>query len=104
MDIRKFTDYIFSEKYNDGKQELFEGWGYKIGDSAYLQQVFVSQALQKYCDGDYIFKGTGQFYANIQITIELPTNNGKVQNIKTGWAVYPNGLIKLTTPFSGFAN
>ena len=101
-DIRKFTDYVFSEKYDDGKKTLFENWGYNIGDSVYLQQLFVSQALQKYCDGDYCFKGTGQFNANIQITIELPTDSGKMQKIKTGWAVYPGGVIKLLTPFTGF--
>ena len=25
-DIRKFTDYIFSDKYDDGKKELFENF------------------------------------------------------------------------------
>lgn len=104
VDIRKFTEYVFSDKYDDGKKTLFENWGYNIDDSAYLQQLFVSQAEQKYCGGDYLFKGTGQYYANIQITIELPTNSGKTQKIKTGWTVYPNGIIKLSTPFTGFVS
>ena len=102
-DIRKFTGYIFSDKYDDGKKELFESWGYTIEDSGYLQQLYVSQALQKYCDGGYVFKGV-EYYARIEIVIELPSNNGGVQRIKTGWSLLPKGEIKMATPFSGFAN
>ena len=32
VDVRKFTDYVFSDKYNDGKKELFETLGYTIMD------------------------------------------------------------------------
>ena len=103
-DIRKFTDYIFSDKYDDDKKDLFENWGYTIADSAYLQQLFVSQTLQKYCKGDYIYKGAGKFYAHIEIVIEVPAKSGKSYRVKTGWAVLPKGEIKLTTPFSGFSN
>ena len=69
-----------------------------------MQQLFVSQALQKYCKGDYIYKGAGKFYAHIEIVIEVPAKSGKSYRVKTGWAVLPKGEIKLTTPFSGFSN
>ncbi|MBQ7370066.1 MAG: hypothetical protein IJW58_03725 [Clostridia bacterium] len=103
-DIRKFTEYLFSNKYDDGKKELFESWGYTIADSEYLQQLYVSQAIQKYCEGEYVFKGVGKYYARIEIVIELPIGNGQMRNVKTGWNLLPKGEIRLLTPFSGFAN
>ena len=101
-DIRKFSEYVFSEMKNNDKRELFESWGYSIKDSEYLQQLYVTQALQKYCDGEYVFKGVGKYYARIEIVIELPIGDGQTQLIKTGWTLYPKGEIKLSTPFTGF--
>ena len=102
VDIRKFTDYVFSDNYIDGKKQLFEGWGYTISDSAYLQQMYIEQALKKYCDGEYLFKGTGGYYPRMEIHIEILNKNDEIVKIKTGWAIMPNGEIKLTTPFTGF--
>ena len=45
-DIRKFAEYVFDEEKSKGKKELFEGWGYTIEDSEYLQQLYISQAIQ----------------------------------------------------------
>lgn len=69
----------------------------------YLQQFYILQAIQKYCNGEYIFKGV-EYYARIEIVIELPINYGRVQRIKTGWSLLSKGEIKMATPFSGFAN
>jgi len=102
LDLRKFTEYVFSNNYNDGKKELFEKWGYTIKDSEYLQQLYIEQALEKYCNGNYKLKGAGAFYPKIEIIIELPTRTGQTQKIKTGWTLYPEGKIKLSTPFTGF--
>ena len=101
--IGKFTKYVFDEINNKGKKAIFEGLGYTIKDSEYLQQLYISQAIQKYCEGEYVYKGV-EYYARIEIVIELPINNGGVQRIKTGWSLLPQGKIKLATPFSGFAN
>lgn len=101
-DIRKFTEYVFDEEKSKGKKELFESWGYTIEDSKYLQQLYISQAIQKYCNGDYIFKGAGKEYGRIEIVIDLPIKNGQVLKIKTGWSLYPQGEIRNSTPFSGF--
>ena len=46
VDILKFTGYIFSDKYDDGKQELFKNWGYTIEDSEYLKQLYCQLSLQ----------------------------------------------------------
>ena len=55
-DIRKFTEYVFDEEKSKGKKDLFESWGYTIEDSEYLQQLYISQAIQKYCDGNTFIK------------------------------------------------
>lgn len=102
-DCDKFTEYIFDENKNKGKKKLFESLGYTIEDSEYLQQLYISQAIEKYCNGEYVYKGV-EYYARIEIVIELPSNNGGIQRIKTGWGLLPKGEIKMATPFSGFAN
>ena len=102
-DIRKFSEYIFADMHNNGKKSLFENWGYAKKDSELLRQLFVSQALQKYCAGDYQLKDTNDFCAKIEIIIDLPVKNGSIRSIKSGWCLLKNGEIKLSTPFSGFA-
>lgn len=103
-DIRKFTEYIFNQKQNNGKKDLFESWGYSIRDSEYLKQQYISQALQKYCNGEYQYKGTNGFIVKIEIEIEIKSKSGKLFILKSGWSLLPNGVIKLVTPFSGFSN
>ena len=102
--IGKFTKYVFDEINNKGKKELFESWGYTIEDSEYLQQLYISQAIQKYCDGNYIFKGTNDYTVRIEIVIVMQTPQKGTVRIKTGWSLLKNGEIKLATPFSGFKN
>lgn len=102
--IGKFTKYIFDEINNKGKKAIFEGFGYTIEDSEYLQRLYISQAIQKYCEGDYIFKGTNDYTVRIEIVIVLQTPLKGTARIKTGWSLLKNGEIKLATPFSGFKN
>ncbi len=101
-DIRKFTEYVFNENDNNGKKVLFEKWGYTVEDSEYLKELFLSQAIEKYCNGEYEYKGIGTVYPRIEIVIELKTKNQKKLQIKTGWSLLPKGEIKMSTPFSGF--
>ncbi len=101
--ISKFTEYVFHETKNKGKKAIFESLGYTIDDSEYLQNIFTSQAVQKYCNGDYVYKGTNDYSARIEIVIDLPTKDGRTLRIKSGWSLQQKGEIKLATPFSGFA-
>lgn len=103
-DVRKFTEYVFDEERNNGKKKIFESLGYTIEDSEYLQTLYQRLGVEKYCAGEYAFKGTGQYYPRIEIVIELPTKNGGKQKIKTGWVLLPQGEIRLSTPFTGFVN
>ena len=100
-DINKFARYVFSDKYDDGKKELFESWGYTIEDSTYLQQLYIAQALQKYCDGDYQYVGVNKYCAKISITITLTNQNGVEQHINTIWKLNQKGSIDLAAPYSG---
>ena len=100
-DIRKFTGYIFDEGKNKGKKELFESWGYTIGDSEYLQQLYISQAIKKYCDGEYQYAGVNDYAAKISITITLSNQEGVQQYVNTIWKLKGKGEIELITPYSG---
>ncbi|MBR2614640.1 MAG: hypothetical protein IKC71_03475 [Clostridia bacterium] len=100
-DFQKFAGYVFSDKYRDGKKEIFESWGYTIEDSAYLQKLYTAQAIEKYCNGEYEYVGTNNYSAKISIEIVLENKNGKKQLIKTIWSVGKKGEITLITPYSG---
>lgn len=99
--IDKFTGYVFDNGKNNGKKAIFEGFGYSNEHSKYLMNLYVEQAIQKYCNGQYKFNGV-RFYARIEIVIDLETPNKGLVHIKSGWALMPNGEIRLSTPFSGF--
>ena len=100
-DIRKFTGYIFDEEKNKGKKQLFENWGYTIDDSEYLQQLYISQAIQKYCGGEYQYAGVNDYVAKISIEIVLTNQAGREQKVNTIWKLKPKGEIELATPYSG---
>lgn len=100
-DIQKFRGYIFSAKYRDGKQEIFESWGYTIEDGEYLQRVYCEQAMRKYCKGEYSYAGVNDYHAKISIVITLTNLNGIEQQITTIWKMDKEGKIELVTPYSG---
>ena len=85
--IKKFTKYVFVPSLIDDKKQLFELWGYDIMDSQYLQQEFIKQAKLSYSVGDY--------------ELGLLNEYGQYATFVSGWMVYPNGRIVLTTPYGG---
>lgn len=101
-DIAKFSDYIFHPTRNRGKKALYEGWGYDIIDSKWLQPEFISQATQKYAVGDFELGLINEYGQRISIRIIIPRKDRiGALSIITGWMVYPDGLIKLVTPYAG---
>jgi len=100
-DIRKFNGYIFSDKYDDGKREIFEFWGFDTGDSEYLQSFYIAQAQKKYCQGEYEYVGTNAYFPKIKIIIEISDKDGNTQKINTIWQLGKRGEITLITPYSG---
>ncbi len=98
--IEKIRDYIFSDLKSNGKKELFESWGYSIIDSEKLKNEIEKQAKLLYSVGNYELGKLNDYGQRINIIIKLKRKN-KVGNItfRSGWMVYPNGRIVLTTPY-----
>ena len=81
---------------------MFESWGYSIIDATALVQEFTKQAKLKYQCGEYSLGGLDAYGQRISIIINLPKKNGGgVVSFVSGWMVYPDGEIVLTTPFGG---
>ena len=100
--IKKFTEYIFSEKYAyNGKMELFKALGFKKEDSEYLKREFDRQAKQKYLNGEYELGRLNEHGQRISITITVDSRTRKGIKLITGWMVHPLGKIICTTPLGG---
>ena len=100
--IEKFTKYVFISSLIDDKKQLFELWGYDIMDSQYLQQEFIKQAKLAYSVGDYELGLLNDFGQRIKIEITLKKKNkNEYVTFVSGWMVYPDGKIILTTPYGG---
>ena len=81
---------------------MFEYWGYSIIDCTGLVKEFVKQAKLAYLSGEYRLGGLDQYGQRISIVITLPRKNGtKTVSFVSGWMVYPDGEIILTTPYGG---
>lgn len=98
--IEKFTDYIFNPQINDGKKELFDSWGYGKMDSQWLQTEYCRQAQEKYSSGEFALNKLNDYGQRINIEITIPRKDGKGNvTFLSGWMVYPDGKILLTTPY-----
>ena len=81
---------------------MFESWGYTVEDSKYLQLECEQQALEKYVNGDYDLGLLNQYGQRISIRISISRKDtSETVSYITGWMVYPNGEIQLTTPYGG---
>ena len=95
-DIRKFTDYVFKDN-TSGKKQIFLNLGYNLNDAFFLQQEFCTQALKNYLLGNYKLKTLNSRGQRLAIPITLNSFS-----FYSGWMMYPEGLIKNTTPFGGW--
>lgn len=99
-DIRKFTEYIFGEKYKwNGKCGLFEKLGFTRADSKYLKYEYEKQAVQNYCDSQYVLSKLDEQGQRINIDIKLK-KNGRNLVFTSGWMVKPKGEITNNTPLA----
>ena len=100
----KFDPYLFNTegKYSHNKEKLFKKWGYTPSDAEWLQNEINRQGLEKYISGNYVLGKLNKNGQRISIRIEIPRKD-KTENVSfvTGWMVYPNGHIQLTTPYGG---
>lgn len=100
----KFDPYLFNtqQTYSHNKEKLFNEWGYSVADAKWLQSEIEKQGLEKYVSGDYTLGKLNQDGQRISVRIEIPRkDNSETVSFVTGWMVYPNGHIQLTTPYGG---
>ena len=101
---QKFDPYLFNTKGKEthNKEKLFKSWGYDVNDSTYLKNEIEKQGYEKYITGNYKLGLLNEYGQRISIRIEIPRKD-KMSTVSfiTGWMVYPNGKIKLTTPYGG---
>ena len=100
----KFDPYLFNTTgiYTHTKEKLFAQWGYTVEDAKWLQSEMERQALEKYLSGDYSLGKLNKDGQRLTIRIEISRKIGEgVVSFDSGWMVYPNGLIQLTTPYGG---
>ena len=103
-DYSKFDPYLFDPDnyYKHGKNRAFESWGYIVDDARWLQAEIEKQALEKYIAGDYTLGKLNEDGQRIRIRIEIPRKDGgRMVSFFSGWMVYPNGGLRLTTPYGG---
>lgn len=100
-DLRKFTDYVFSEKYAwNGKKALFEMLGFTKNDSQYLKQEYENQAANNYCNSNYELGKLNAQGQRINIKVMFIKNDRKIE-FTSGWMVRPKGEITNNTPMAG---
>ncbi len=103
-DYSKFDPYLFnsSHTYTHNKEKMFESWGYTVVDAAWMQAEIGRQGQEKYVQGEYelgLLNAQGQ---RINIRVEIPRKDGSgTVSFVTGWMVYPEGKIRLVTPYGG---
>lgn len=100
--IEKITKYAF---VNSAKKRFFEINGYDIMDAEMMHNAYITQAVKKYASGDFSLGMLDEYGQRINIRIYLPAK--KTSNdlsFITGWMVYPNGNIILTTPATNLSS
>ncbi len=73
-----------------------------MDDAVWLQGELEQQALDKYVSGEYKLGKLNDKGQRISIRVEIPRKNKQEKvSFVTGWMVYPNGRIQMTTPYGG---
>ena len=95
--IQKIRDYAFVK---EAKKNFFNANGYDIIDSDFICKTIEAVALKKYIAGNFKLGKLDDHGQRITIQVELPgrIDPGKPLTFYTGWMVYPDGEIVLTTP------
>lgn len=103
-DYSKYDPYLFNvkEKFDHKKHLLFKEWGYGVEDSIWMKTEIEKQAFEKYVNGDYKLGILNKWGQRISIRVKIPRKDtGEFVSYITGWMVYPNGEIRLNTPYGG---
>lgn len=95
-------DYCYIVGSDEGKDGLFEAWGYSIYDAEYIKSEIERQALSAYQCGDYILGSRNEYGQRINTVIHLKKRDtGADVSFVSGWMSYPDGRLVLITPYGG---
>lgn len=103
-DYSKYVPYLFNTNggYTHNKEKLFKEWGYTAEDADWLKAEIERQGREKYISGDYQLGKLNDKGQRISIRITITRRDtGTEVSFITGWMVYPDGRIQLTTPYGG---
>ncbi len=103
-DYRKYDPYLFNTTglQTHNKEKLFKEWGYTVDDARWLQAEIEQQVREKYISGNYTLGKLDKNGQRISIRVVIPRKNGIGDvSFLTGWMVYPNGILRLSTPYGG---
>lgn len=104
VDVRKFSEYIFKDGADHGKDVAFKNLGYGKEYSDDIVKLYQEQVNMKYQRGDFTLGKLDDYGQRINIEIKLPGIGdaaGNISYLKSGWMILEDGSIKLNTPFSG---
>lgn len=101
-DPRKFSNYVLVPNHKTGKDKIFINiLGFRPNsdeDAQELLSTYISQAQAKFNSRDYIVSEKDEYGQRFTIVIEI-----RGRRLLTGWILVTDGILKLATPFSGFA-
>ena len=106
VDSIKFSEYVFRENADHGKDIIFKSLGYEKCHSDDLAELYRNEGAEMFENGHFKIGKTDRYGQRIVIEIALPgigKYEGKTSRIKTGWMIMSDGKIKLNTPFTGFS-
>ena len=67
-----------------------------------MKNEIEKQAFEKYINGDYKLGVLNEWGQRISIRVKIPRKDtGEAVSYITGWMAYPNGEIRLNTPYGG---
>ena len=79
---------------------MFESWGYSIINSEEIKKEIEKQAKLAYSVDDDELDRLDDYGQRINIEIRLKRKDKeRYVTFQSGWMVYPNGRIVLTTPY-----
>jgi hypothetical protein len=101
-DSRKFLEYVLVPNHKSGKDKIFlELLGYRpynLEDAQALLEIHITQAQARFAAQDYLVGESDRHGQRFTIVIEI-----RSVRLRTGWILNNQGMLKLATPFSGFA-
>lgn len=101
-DSRKFSEFVLVPNHRSGKDKIFlDLLRYRpnsFEDAQTLLTLYITQAQEKFTAREYVIGECDRYGQRFTIIIEV-----RGHSLLTGWILNNQGILKLATPFTGFA-